>query len=33
VLKHFHAEVDAHINLKVCPAGVCPMHVEEAVVA
>ncbi len=33
VLKHFHAEVDAHINLKVCPAGVCPMHVEEAVAA
>lgn len=33
VLKHFRAEVDAHINLKVCPAGVCPMHVEEAVVA
>ena len=33
VLKHFRAEVDAHINLKVCPAGVCPMQVEEAVVA
>lgn len=33
ILKHFRAEVDAHINLKVCPAGVCPMHVEEAVPA
>ncbi len=33
MLKHFRAEVDAHINLKVCPAGVCPMHVEEAVPA
>ena len=33
ILKHFRAEVDAHINLKVCPAGVCPMHVEEAVAA
>ena len=33
VLRHFRAEVDAHINLKVCPAGVCPMRVEEAVVA
>jgi NADP-reducing hydrogenase subunit HndC len=33
ILKHFRAEVDAHINLKVCPAGVCPMHVEEAVLA
>ena len=33
ILKHFRAEVDAHIALKVCPAGVCPMHVEEAVVA
>lgn len=25
VLSHFRAEVDAHINLKVCPSGVCPM--------
>jgi NADP-reducing hydrogenase subunit HndC len=33
ILKHFRAEVDAHINLKVCPAGVCPMHTEEAVPA
>lgn len=29
MLKHFRAEVDAHINLGVCPAGVCPMHPEE----
>ncbi len=29
MLKHFKAEVDAHINLGVCPAGVCPMHPEE----
>jgi NADP-reducing hydrogenase subunit HndC len=33
ILKHFRAEVDAHINLKVCPAGVCPMVVEEAELA
>jgi NADP-reducing hydrogenase subunit HndC len=25
VLKHFRAEVEAHINLRVCPTGVCPM--------
>ncbi len=25
VLKHFRAEVEAHIKLKVCPAGVCSM--------
>jgi len=25
VLKHFRAEVEAHIRLKVCPTGVCPM--------
>jgi len=24
-LKHFRAEVEAHIRLKVCPVGVCPM--------
>ncbi len=33
ILKHFRAEVDAHIALKVCPAGVCSMQVEEAVAA
>lgn len=25
ILKHFRAEVEAHIKLKVCPAGVCSM--------
>jgi NADP-reducing hydrogenase subunit HndC len=25
VLRHFRAEVDAHIALKVCPTGVCAM--------
>ncbi|MCS7221436.1 MAG: NADH-quinone oxidoreductase subunit NuoF [Anaerolineae bacterium] len=25
ILKHFSAEVEAHIRLKVCPAGACPM--------
>lgn len=25
ILTHFRAEVDAHIKLKVCPAGVCEM--------
>ncbi len=26
ILKHFNAEVEAHIRLKVCPSGVCPMN-------
>jgi NADP-reducing hydrogenase subunit HndC len=25
ILRHFRAEVEAHINLKVCPTGICPM--------
>ncbi len=25
ILNRFRAEVEAHINLKVCPTGVCPM--------
>ncbi len=25
IFKHFRAEVDAHVQLKVCPAGACPM--------
>ena len=25
ILKHFRAEVEAHIHLKVCPAGACSM--------
>lgn len=31
--KHFRAEVDAHIQLKVCPAGVCSMSGRLAKVA
>lgn len=27
-LKHFRAEVEAHIRLGVCPSGVCPMLTE-----
>lgn len=26
IITHFRAEVEAHIRLKVCPTGVCPMH-------
>jgi NADP-reducing hydrogenase subunit HndC len=29
ILKYFRAEVEAHIRLKVCPSGVCPMHEHE----
>jgi NADP-reducing hydrogenase subunit HndC len=29
MLKHFRATVEAHINLGVCPAGVCPMTATE----
>lgn len=25
ILNHFRAEVEAHIRLKVCPTGICPM--------
>lgn len=25
ILKHYRAEVEAHIRLGVCPLGVCPM--------
>ncbi|PKO17246.1 MAG: NADH-quinone oxidoreductase subunit NuoF [Chloroflexi bacterium HGW-Chloroflexi-10] len=25
VMSHFRAEVEAHIKLKVCPMGICPM--------
>jgi NADH:ubiquinone oxidoreductase subunit F (NADH-binding) len=25
IFKHFRAEVDAHVQLKVCPAGACSM--------
>ncbi len=30
VLDHFRAEVEAHIKLKVCPSGVCPMSGKRA---
>ncbi len=30
ILAHFRAEVEAHIKLKVCPAGVCPMSGRRA---
>ena len=25
ILAHFRAEVEAHVRLKVCPTGICPM--------
>jgi hypothetical protein len=28
-MKHFRAEVEAHIRLGLCPAGVCPMQPEN----
>ena len=31
ILTHFRAEVEAHIRLRVCPSGVCPMHQRERV--
>lgn len=30
ILTHFRAEVEAHIKLKVCPTGVCPMSGRRA---
>jgi NADH:ubiquinone oxidoreductase subunit F (NADH-binding) len=30
ILAHFRAEVEAHIKLKVCPTGVCPMSGHRA---
>jgi NADH:ubiquinone oxidoreductase subunit F (NADH-binding)/(2Fe-2S) ferredoxin len=32
VLRHFRAEVEAHINLRVCPTGVCPMAGQQVAV-
>lgn len=29
ILRHFRAEVDAHVKLGVCPAGVCPMVTRQ----
>lgn len=31
ILNYFRAEVEAHIKLKVCPAGICPMHTRQPV--
>ncbi len=31
ILRYFRAEVEAHIRLGVCPAGVCPMHQTQPV--
>lgn len=28
ILKHFRAEVEAHIRLKVCPVGICEIKQE-----
>ncbi len=30
IFKHFRAEIDAHVQLKVCPAGACPMSGQLA---
>jgi NADP-reducing hydrogenase subunit HndC len=30
ILKHFRAEVEAHIRLKVCPTGICAMSGRQA---
>jgi len=30
ILNYFRAEVEAHIRLKVCPTGVCPMSGHRA---
>ncbi|MCC7355755.1 MAG: NADH-quinone oxidoreductase subunit NuoF [Anaerolineae bacterium] len=30
ILKHFRAEVEAHVRLKVCPTGVCSMSGRQA---
>lgn len=29
IIRHFRAEVEAHIRLGVCPSGICPMHTRE----
>jgi len=33
IMRHFRAEVEAHIRLKVCPAGACPMSGRLAMAA
>ena len=32
ILNYFLAEVEAHIKLKVCPAGVCPMTGKRVII-
>ncbi len=29
ILKYFRAEVEAHVRLKICPAGACLMKVQQ----
>lgn len=31
VLKYFRAEIEAHIRLHVCPAGICPMKTPAGI--
>lgn len=33
IMRHFRAEVEAHISLRLCPTGVCPMSGRRAMVA
>ncbi|HEX7394219.1 MAG TPA: NADH-quinone oxidoreductase subunit NuoF [Anaerolineaceae bacterium] len=33
VLKYFRAEIEAHIRLHVCPAGICPMKTYAGIQA
>ncbi|MGQ9500656.1 MAG: NADH-quinone oxidoreductase subunit NuoF [Anaerolineae bacterium] len=33
IMRHFRAEVEAHISLRLCPTGVCPMSGRQAMVA
>jgi NADH:ubiquinone oxidoreductase subunit F (NADH-binding) len=33
IITHFRAEVEAHMRLKVCPSGICPMHSSEKIAA
>jgi NADP-reducing hydrogenase subunit HndC len=33
ILKYFRAEVEAHIRLKVCPAGACAMSGRQVAAA
>lgn len=33
IMRHFRAEVEAHISLRLCPTGVCPMSGRRVMVA